>query len=76
MPVYNAEKFISDSIESVLNQIFDDFEFIIVDDCSLDDSWEIINKYAYLDNRFLAVKNTVNIEGCNNFNKAISLSKG
>jgi hypothetical protein len=47
-----------------------------VDDCSLDSSWEIINEYAYLDNRFIALKNTVNIGGCNNFNKAISLSKG
>ncbi|MBQ7943974.1 MAG: glycosyltransferase [Lachnospiraceae bacterium] len=42
---YNHEKFIAQSIESVLNQTYQDFEFIIVDDCSTDSSWEIISRY-------------------------------
>ena len=36
MPNYNCEKYLSESIESVLNQTFKDFEFIIIDDCSTD----------------------------------------
>lgn len=45
IPVYNAEKFISDTIESVLNQEYKDVEIILVDDHSTDKSAEIIKKY-------------------------------
>ncbi|MGI9534322.1 MAG: glycosyltransferase family 2 protein, partial [Thermodesulfobacteriota bacterium] len=45
MPAYNHEKFVADSIESVLNQSFSDFEFIIIDDGSNDKTYEIIKKY-------------------------------
>lgn len=46
MPVYNAEPFLRESIESILNQTFRDFEFIIIDDGSSDRSLEIIRSYA------------------------------
>lgn len=42
---YNHERFLRQSIESVLNQTYQDFEFIIVDDCSTDNSWDIICEY-------------------------------
>lgn len=42
---YNHEKFLAESIDSILNQTYKDFEFIIVDDCSTDSSWRIIEKY-------------------------------
>lgn len=45
MPVYNAEKYISFAIESVINQSYKNWELIIVDDCSTDKSWEIISRY-------------------------------
>ncbi len=51
MPVYNAEKFLKDSIESVLNQTYKDFEFIIVNDGSTDSSLNIISEYKEKDNR-------------------------
>ena len=51
MPTYNAEKYIESSIESVLNQDFADFELVIVDDCSSDNTCSLINKYADLDER-------------------------
>jgi len=38
MPAYNSEKFVWETIESILNQTFKDFEFIIIDDCSIDKS--------------------------------------
>lgn len=58
--VYNCEKYISECIESVLNQSFIDYEFIIIDDGSTDKTAEIIEKYAKLDNRikFFKKKNT------------------
>lgn len=46
MPVYNAEKTLKRSIESVLKQTVKDFELIIIDDGSCDNSWEIINDYS------------------------------
>jgi teichuronic acid biosynthesis glycosyltransferase TuaG len=51
MPAYNAEKFISQSIESVLNQTFVEWELIIVDDGSTDKTSEIVKKYARTDKR-------------------------
>ena len=50
-PCYNAAPFISQAIESVLAQSFGDWEMIIVDDCSRDDSLSIIQKYARIDSR-------------------------
>lgn len=45
-PCYNSEKYIAETIQSVLNQSFTDWEWIIVDDCSKDDSVEIIKNYT------------------------------
>jgi len=76
LPVYNAEKYIAIAIESVLDQTFSDFEFIIVDDCSTDASWEIIQKYSKRDKRIVALRNEVNLKGCNTLNKGLKLAKG
>ena len=51
MPVYNVEKYVSWAIESVLAQSFDNFELIIVNDCSPDDSLSICENYAEKDKR-------------------------
>ena len=59
MPVYNSEKYVSDSIRSILNQTFYNFEFIIVDDCSTDNTWEIIQ--SFYDNRIISIRNKKNL---------------
>ena len=46
MPAYNAEKFISEAIESILDQTYKNFEFIIIDDASTDKTWEIMKRYT------------------------------
>jgi glycosyltransferase involved in cell wall biosynthesis len=51
MSVWNDEKFLSDAIASILNQSYNDFEFIIVNDGSTDDSMNIVETYASRDNR-------------------------
>ena len=56
---YNHEKYLRESIESVLSQTFTDFELIIVDDCSTDRSWEIIESYS--DDRIIKVRNPKNV---------------
>lgn len=54
MPVYNAAKFLDYSIPSVLSQTYQNIELVVVDDASTDNSYEIVLKYANLDNRVKA----------------------
>lgn len=61
MPVYNAANFLPQAIESILNQTYTHFEFIIIDDASKDNSWKIIKQYARKDNRIRAFKNHINL---------------
>ncbi len=51
MPVYNAEKYIQAAVESILNQTFTNFEFIIINDGSTDNSLKILEDYAHQDER-------------------------
>ena len=61
MPVYNTEKYVWEAIESILIQSFKDFEFIIVDDCSIDKSYEICKEYADRDDRIKLFRNEKNL---------------
>ena len=45
IPMYNAEKYIGDCLESILAQTFENFEVIVVDDCSTDNSKKIVESY-------------------------------
>lgn len=74
IPSYNHAKFISEAIESVLNQTYQDLELVIVDDCSPDNSVDIISKFK--DKRIRFYKNDVNQGAVYTTNYAISLSKG
>jgi len=75
-PAYNAEKYIREAIESILNQTFVDFELIIIDDCSTDKTWEIIQKYKEKDKRIIAIKNEKNLGIAGNRNRLKKLAKG
>ncbi len=74
MPVYNGEKYLKETIESILNQTFIDFEFLIIDDGSIDATEEIIK--SFLDPRINYVKNNENLKIISTLNKGLSLSKG
>ena len=63
MPVYNSSKYLNDSIESILNQTYKSFEFIIIDDQSTDESLRIIHSYSLIDNRIVPLKN-LGRKGC------------
>ena len=67
---FNHEKYIREAIDSVLNQTFTDFELIILDDGSSDNSWHLINQYS--DSRIKACCSLVNVGGVVGVNKAIS----
>lgn len=55
MPVYNSEKYLKESIESILNQTYKNLEFIIIDDGSTDNSLKIIQEYKLVDNRIKVI---------------------
>lgn len=74
MPVYNAELFLEESIESILNQTFTDFEFIIIDDGSSDRSLEIIKSYS--DKRIQVLENRSNRGNYYARNKGYRASSG
>lgn len=58
IPIYNAEKFIDRCIESVLNQTVHDYELVLVDDGSTDNSGKICDQYASLDSRIKVIHKT------------------
>lgn len=60
---YNHEKFIRKSIDSVLDQTYQDFEFIIVDDCSSDSSWDIICEYKRKYPKIITIRHEYNWRG-------------
>ncbi len=76
MPVYNAEKYLEESIQSILNQTFTDFEFIIINDGSKDKSLEIIKRYQKKDKRIILLNNKVNLKLQRSLNKGLSIAKG
>lgn len=74
MPVYNAAEYIRETINSVLNQTFTDFEFLIINDGSTDESESIIKSYS--DPRIRLVNNEQNMKLIATLNKGIELAQG
>lgn len=76
LSVYNSEKYVSEAIESILNQTFKNFNFIIIDDASKDSSWHIVEKFSKIDNRIVAVRNSINIGGCQTLIRGLNYCTG
>ncbi len=74
MPVYNAKSFLSQAINSVLDQTFKDFEFVIINDGSTDNSKDII--FSYNDPRIKYVENEKNIGVVSTLNKGVGYCTG
>ncbi len=74
MSVYNSETSVEDSINSILNQTYENFEFLILDDCSTDKTREILNEYKSKDKRIKIFYNNENIGLTKSLNKLISSS--
>lgn len=73
---YNGAKFIRKQLDSILHQTHKNLEIIVVDDCSTDDTYEILRGYAKKDDRIRCYKNEVNQGYNKNFEKAISFTTG
>jgi len=74
MPVYNGEKYLKEAMISILNQSFQDFEFIIINDASTDNSAEVIKQFD--DKRIRYFENSENLCLSRTLNKGLNLSKG
>ncbi len=75
-PVYNSINYVRDSIESVINQTFQNWEMILVDDHSNDGSFELISNIAKIENRIKIIRNKENLGSGLSRNKAIKLANG
>ncbi|HRW05015.1 MAG TPA: glycosyltransferase [Caldilineaceae bacterium] len=76
LAVYNGETFLAEAIESILAQTYHDFELIISDNASTDQTAQICQKYAAQDKRIRYHRNKTNIGGANNENLTLTMAKG
>ena len=76
LPVYNGERYIAETLDSILAQTFDDFEVIVCDNASRDRTEEICRVYAARDSRIRYVRNSTNLGAAKNYRLAFELSSG
>lgn len=76
MSVFNEEKYLKYSIESILSQTYSDFEFIICDDASTDNSVNLVREYMKKDNRIKLLQNETNLGLAESLNRCIKIAKG
>lgn len=76
LPTYNGEKYLKESLDSILRQTFIDWELIIVNDCSTDGTQLIINEYARRDNRIKVIINESNLKLPQSLNKGFDSATG
>jgi glycosyltransferase involved in cell wall biosynthesis len=74
MPVFNGEKYLRESIGSIIDQTYQNFELIISDNASTDRTQEICLEYARKDNRIRYYRNDKNLGGPRNYNRVFELS--
>lgn len=76
LPVFNGEKYLEESINSILNQTYDDFELVISDNGSTDRTQRICEDFAAQDDRIRYYRNSENKGATWNFNRVFELSQG
>ena len=76
IPVYNVEKYIRQALDSVINQTLTDIEIICVNDCTPDNSFEIVKEYAAKDSRFILIEQETNQGQGVARNCALDIAKG
>lgn len=76
MATYNGSKYIRKQLDSILSQSLQDFEVVVCDDCSTDDTWNILEKYMKRDKRIHLYRNKKNIGYRKNFEGLVKLCRG
>lgn len=75
-PAYNTAQYLSETIQSVQAQLYTDWEMIIVDDCSTDNTYEIANEAANKDKRIRVLRNEINLHVAATRNRALDVANG
>src|ERR1700741_3685870 len=73
---YNGEKFLEKQLDSIFLQDYSNLEIVVVDDCSKDNTWDILQRYAHNNERLRLYRNRRNLGYSRNFEKAIKLCRG
>ena len=76
MPLYNAERFVGESICNILGQTVGDFELIVIDDASTDSSYDIASRYAAQDARIVLMRNDANHGAAYTRNRGLETARG
>src|SRR5580658_6052519 len=76
LATYNGQKFLSQQLESLINQTYPNIEIIAIDDCSTDDTVNILNEFAQNYTYIKVIINDTNLGFIKNFEKGCSLSTG
>lgn len=76
MPSYNAEKYISEAIQSVIAQTYENWELLIIDDCSTDSTANIVKQFSDVDSRITLYSNPKNMGVALTRNKGMNLANG
>lgn len=76
MSVYNGSRYLAEAIESILGQTFSDFEFIIINDGSIDHTADILAEYAGRDQRLILIQNEQNLGLTRSLNKGLIRARG
>jgi len=76
LPVYNGSNYLAKAIDNVLSQSYEDFELLIADDCSTDETQEIIDSFSKKDKRIKSWINEKNLKLFGNYNRCIERASG
>ena len=76
LPVFNGERYLDQTLQSILAQDYHDFELIVSDNASTDETVEIVERWAKKDSRIKFFRNSENLGGAANFNKVLELAEG
>jgi len=76
LPTFNRAASLSKAIESALSQTYKNFELVIIDDCSIDETLALLTAYAKRDNRIIVLRNEENLGLVKSLNKGIQRAKG
>ena len=76
MSVYNGRAFLNRSVSSILRQTYRDFEFLVIDNCSADDSYALLESYARQDARIRLLRNDRNVGLAASLNRGLKEARG
>jgi len=76
MPLYNAEKYLEETLQSISMQKYKEYELICINDASTDGTIKILNKFCTLNNRIKILENRIHLGAANSRNRGIHAAKG